>query len=297
MNDSPPKNQLAIEHCHLGKSKALSHLEELISALGFPPVNRKKLHDNVDIQLSTKPFRYNPAKEIENIRKAGAATGGIQYLFDLRDKYLAPPLSMASSVCPNGVEVTMRSSIGKSSAESKGPGQVGPPEQKLVDSILQSRNEICQNSYFEKFSYCQRMYREYLSACTSLVEWFLNRYGLFMQENNMVCGDDQQTLVSKGRIDGRIDAWVRIFAPNKSEELKNSPEWANFCALRQQRNDEIHPPSAVIAFNLFQIVPYLNMCNRGIGGLLARLHGYTGGSSNIAVIHQILTAPKIQVVK
>ena len=90
---------------------------------------------------------------------------------------------------------------------------------------------------------------------------------------------------------------MQTFAYHELENYKATGEGSQFQELRKQRNLVVHPVEPVAAYQLKDIVKYLNHCRNGIGELLAKFREYSGTDTRIGFIQKVRTAPKISLKK
>lgn len=286
---------LSIAEFHRSPAKAKLYVDGLAQALGIPTPKRPEYNDEIELRLGEKRLVLNLARSIEETRRSGVPKL-LQYLFDSRDRFLAPTLEMGAGRPLPGLSIDVTSSVGSFTKSIEAPGWIESPELSLSNDILEFRQLVCDHSDPDRFQDATRFYRSYLQTCISLIDCFLFRYTSFVKGK---IGDleeyaNTKVLGSPVGIERRIEAWVLTFATTHLSEYKSTAEWSQFRELRRERNSFVHPFEPAVGYQPKEMARYLNYCNLGIGGLLANFRRYGETDERIGFIQRLTTAPKIE---
>ncbi len=278
----------------VGKSQAVMYVETLMTGIGFLLPSRKEYSEVIKYDLPGGPFAIRISDAIRETQENGIPDK-LQFLFDSRDRYLAPILRLASGAPPKGVSLDLSASLGAYTKTVRVPGTIESPENAIAGDILFFRRKACEASEPSSFEECTRYYRSYLHACISLVDCFLFRYNNVVKELVKSTAEYANTKIldSVAGIEQRIDAWFETFAYHEKSHYKQSVEWAEFQKLRKLRNSFVHPSEPATGYQIAEMAKSLNLCRRGIGGLLATFRVKTHATPHIGFIHKVKTAPQI----
>ena len=149
----------------------------------------------------------------------------------------------------------------------------------LLEDVLYYRREAVRWSFFNDSHYERsfRAYRGYLTACISAVDAYLNERAWFAlrDPNRNLTPKERKVLEENLRrsLTIKLKKWPRILFGVKLG--KALPELVAFHEIREGRNGFVHVNSPEFNFSLRRAPGVMNLCRKGVGGLLAylELHG------------------------
>jgi len=294
MTDSPLPSHLCMPGGHLSTKRAREYVNGLALSLGISTPAQDAYDKDMLIDLDHKPLRLNFKASVNEAIHTGVPKT-LQSLFDARDPYLAPAIEIAIGPAPPGVQIDLGAAIGSYHAGGPAPGLVTSPEVALAEDILHFRRTACEASHVDSFAHCARSYRCYLQSCLAVVDCFLFRYASYVKNRipDFEAFSNTRTLGSAAGIEKRLDAWVLTFATDALDTFKRTKEWSDFQMIRQLRNRYVHPSDPVSFYSLKEIGGHLNLCRRGVGGLLRSLREYSRMDKRIGFIQRVATAPEV----
>ena len=206
-------------------------------------------------------------------------------IIDGKDPCFGGSLELAT----NSKAISLAIEFAGYSRQLRGPCRFFPIEVELTDDIIFHRRAACETSASSDFTECSRHFRAYLQSAVSMMDAFLNRYILLLEYTHAQVPDG---LRGPGRLDDRIDLWVRGIASRDPSELRQGPEWSQFSELRQERNRLVHAVEPYMGMRIQDLPRFLNAVRMGLGGLLLRMR-QLAGQPTLGFIERLRTAPKI----
>jgi hypothetical protein len=207
-------------------------------------------------------------------------------LIDAQDEFFGGLVEMATD--SRGIKLGME--FASYSRQLRGPCRFHPVENELTDDVLFYRRATCETSGTPDFAECSRHFRAYLQCAVSLVEAFLNRYVLLLECANASAVPEDLRVT--GRLDKRLQAWVRCIAGREPTELLEGSEWSQFNELRRERNRLVHAAEPYVGIEIKDLPRFLNATRGGVGGLLFRMR-QLAGQPTLGFIERLRTAPKV----
>lgn len=149
----------------------------------------------------------------------------------------------------------------------------------LLDDIIFFRHEAVRASVFDRslFESCFRAYRSYLVACISAVDAFLNEASwVVLNDPTRSLEPEERSTLSRRRagLNTKLTDWPPVMA--RSCLVSSSIEWKDFEKVRCARNSFVHVNSPEFNFSLRKAADDLNLCRKGVGGLLMLLARVSG---------------------
>ena len=276
---------------HLGTDKAERYVLGLCRRLGIRVNGRAGLRTKIEVPNGSGQFELNLPAEVNFARKNGRADV-LQSMHDSGDRFLNTPFSLGTSSA--GMQLTI--SYGAHTSSVGGGGYIEAPEASFSDEIgLYRREAVKAFNSDDLVNFC-RCYRAFLQSSVSLVECVLHRYTFHVRQiiPSMDFYQNTATLESRAGLEARLDAWMQTFATHRISDFKHSAARSKFIELKSQRNSIVHPASPTIAYNVKEVVKYMNFAQQGIGGLLSDLREYSGASPHIGFIQHIRTLPLVR---
>ena len=179
--------------------------------------------------------------------------------------------------------------------ELKGPARFQPVEIELGNDILLARECACAHSDPHDFSETCRHFRLYLLASIALIEAYLNRYAL-LAPTGLPLQEKLDTLRNSQRFDERIITWMEIFTDSTFASVSATSEYDSFIKLKRLRNDLVHSSEPFLGYRLKDMAMQLNLCRKGVGGFLSKLH-LLSGREPLSFMDKLITAPRITYAK
>ena len=285
---------LRIESVHMGKSRAREYVEYLAGVVGIPVPSHEDYSNDLTVKLNGGDFRLNFADCVRDTQENGVPRH-LQFLVDSQDAYLAPTIEIAMSTPPTGLSIGMSGTVGQFTNSVTAPGYVESPERAIADDILYFRQQCCASSTLDRAKECARYYRNYLQSSISLVDCFIFRYARFVREKipDFSAFSNLIVLDSLAGIEKRLRAWMQTFATGNLNDYDKTTEWGQFQEIRRLRNTIVHPSEPVTVYSYRAMATSLNLCRKGIGGLLFRFRDYSKSNPRLGFIQKLTTAPNI----
>ena len=283
---------LSIGTKHRNRDDAKQYVESLANAVEIQIPSLDNYDNDVFFDLNGYKKRVNFAASIFEAETFGVPRM-LQSLFDNRDRYLNPAIQMAIGIVVPIPAINISTKIGSFQTGGYGPGITESVEQSLTDDILYYRKEACFNSSGNNLQICTRFYRSYLHSCISLIDCFIFRYAAYVKDEipDFEKYSNTKVLGSIAGIEKRIEAWIITFATDQIDKYKTTKEWAEFQEIRKLRNEFMHSFEPARFYSIKQIAYDLNLCRKGIGGLLATFRQYSKYDPRLGFIQKIMTAP------
>ena len=272
---------LSIADQHMGKTASRRYVDAFLQRIGGPrPAG-------IDTQMKLGKAVATIAELQEQVRRTGyPETWGT--LVDNNDPWFGGGISFATT----SKALTFKTQRGNHTIEVPGPGRVAPVERELADDILHFRREACAYSDEPGLVGTCRAYRAYVFACVSLVECFLNRYVVVLDDS-----DPKKAKLHEGRYLGeRIKGWLKHHAGASDADITYftaaSKAWSDFARLVSARNHIIHANEMWYGDELREVAKDLNRVNAGVGNLLGRMRDVEG-TPPLGFIERLRSAPKV----
>jgi hypothetical protein len=263
---------LVMEENHLDAKKARIAVMKLMARMlqpcpdgGWERAVVKVQKDNVEVVSLTF------AEMVEQAQRTGVVQP-FQRLYDSQHPQFAGLPQEAASTPDFRVRITTRS--GEQEVEIPGPCRVSIPANDLKDDILYYREMCCLHSSEHDFELLARSFRNYLSACVSIVEihlWSAKSGGSFKDLEEQAC------------------AHLTSIHSRLYDELGSEPSWQAFKHIYEKRREIVHgTPGSV--YSLPEIHECLNKV-RGIGRLLHLMQPESSNELGYSI--QLRTAPLV----
>ncbi|HUE70846.1 MAG TPA: hypothetical protein VMP01_08140 [Pirellulaceae bacterium] len=176
-------------------------------------------------------------------------------------------------------------------AEVQGPCRVSLVEEDLTEDILHYRRLACNHSSDYNFRLTARYFRNYLSACTSIIDAFVNRHILVAKADGFT-SPELDELERTTKVEKRLELWWNICCNSDPSPLFKSVHWCRFQEIRQKRNALLHALDPFGIYSLPEIQQYMNKVRSGIGELLLLLRA-AHKKPTLGFIERLRTAPKV----
>ena len=212
----------------------------------------------------------------------------LQRIYDRHDALFATMPSFGWESSATGVGITIETTYLGQTVSISGPGFIEPPEGSLFTDICAYKESFVAHCAEEKYPDALRDFRSYIACSVSLMDCVLHRYIRYAQYKalSLVGSPDFAVLNSNTNLDERILAWFRLFVGTE-KQVKGSSEGQQFWAIKDFRNDFVHPKGIGLKYGFDEMIEYFNKSIRGLGGLLYKMHteaGFGGYLSFIQVL-------------
>jgi hypothetical protein len=107
-------------------------------------------------------------------------------------------------------------------------------------------------------------YRAYLHSCVSAIEAFFTLELRKVRHHADAGGANWPDLTFMG-IEDKIELWSTTFCGTR---LEKGRAWNDFKTLKRHRNRFVHPSEPTHTFTIRNAIADLNLCQRGVGGLI-----------------------------
>lgn len=176
-------------------------------------------------------------------------------------------------------------------AEAQGPCRIAFVEKDLTEDILYFRRQACLHSNSYDFVLTSRYYRNYLAACLSIVDAFVNRHILIAKAIGMISPEFTE-LENAINVEEKMELWWKACCGTDPRPLFSSSHWCRFQELRKRRNCMLHALEPIAVYALPEMQVYLNKVRSGIGELLLLMRK-ASKQPTLGFIEQLRTAPLI----
>lgn len=276
---------LRIAPIHLGEEAARRSVRMALERLNFRGhLNWRDGMVSVK-QSDGRVFQVTLPGLIKEARDAGIPRSLYRWI-DLQDEYFGRCIEFAT----NSKAIEMGVEFAGYSRKLRGPCRFSPMENELTDDVLFYRRAACEASGTTDFAECSRNFRAYLQSAVSLIDAFLNRYVLLLQHAD--ASTVPEGLRGPGRLEERLQTWVRCVARRDPTDLQRGPEWSQFAELRQERNRLVHAAEPYLGIAIRELPRHLNAVRAGVGGLLFRMRDLAG-QPTLGFIERLRTAPGV----
>jgi hypothetical protein len=177
------------------------------------------------------------------------------------------------------------------SAEVQGPCRTAVVEFDLTLDILYYRMMACRHSNEHDFRPTSRYFRNYLSACVSIVDAFVNRH-IHVAKTDGFDSPEFNDLQLSRRVEDRLELFWNVICSEDPAILFGSRYWCHFNEIRQKRNEIVHSLNPIAIYSLPEIQKYLNKVH-AVGELLLLLRT-AHKKPTVGFIEQLRTAPKVK---
>lgn len=192
-------------------------------------------------------------------------------------------------------QMKIRAELAGFSKEANGPCRTSQVEIDLTDDILHFRQAACDGSNQHDFRVTCRAFRSYLSACTSLIDAFINRHILLAKHDGFQSeAFDKLKVVTK--LEDRVQLWFEVCSSKDPSSFFRSKEWCHFQEIRKSRNEILHATEPIGVYSIQEIQLALNKVRTGIGGLLLHMRS-AHEKPTLGFIERLRTAPLVDFVK
>ena len=234
------------------------------------------------------PFSMTFPQMVNEARRTGIVRLLQRYL-DNQDGIFGGTIEDLGS--PN-YQMRLGAQYGDFKAEIQGPCRTSMVEKDLTDDILYYRRVACEHSNEHDFVLTARFYRNYLSACTSIVDAFVNRHILIAKSQGFTSPEFER-LRNAIKVETRMELWWRVCVNDDPSPLFGSVQWNHFHELRTKRNEILHAVDPIGLYSMPRMQEYLNKVRTGVGGLMLLMRK-AHNKPSLGFIERLRTAPRIE---
>jgi hypothetical protein len=258
----------------------------LLMNLKIPSKNKSKEIITFKKSPKEKEEKHKYIDLIKNTRKQGVVYP-VQTIIDRSDQIFGGKFGMSTPT--QGLTIT--TTYAGYSKVVKGPGRCYPIEYDLAGDIIFYREESCFESDDHDFEMTCRNYRGYLFSCISLIDAYINRH-ILIGKNKKLSSEKFDILINCLNLEEKIELFLEIFCGSSIKAINQSVDWSDFKLLKGLRNELVHATSPFLGVTIEEIAKNLNLCMKGIGGILKRFQELQGRHS-LGFIERIRNAPKV----
>jgi hypothetical protein len=175
--------------------------------------------------------------------------------------------------------------------EAYGPCRSSCVERDLTDDILDYRRQACERSNEYDFRLTARHFREYLSACVSLIDAFINRHILRAQYDGY-SSPEFENLKKATNAEEKVRLWWEVCSDHDSSLFFKSKAWCHFQEIRTKRNEILHAVGPISVYALTELQLFFNRVQTGVGELLFLLRE-AHEKPTLGFIERLRTAPPV----
>jgi hypothetical protein len=225
---------------------------------------------------------------VKELRRKGVVTD-LQRLLDTDDVIFGGAI-ISEFATPN-FQLNHSTQFAGYSKSVQGPCRVALVEAELTEDILYYRTLACKHSNEYDFRLTARYFRNYLSACVSLVDAFLNRHILVAKADGFDSPEFDQ-LQRTTNLEKRVELWWQICSGGDPAVLFRTRYWCHFQEIRKMRNAILHAVDPFGTYSLPETQIYLNKVRSGIGEFLFALRR-AHNKPTLGFIERLRTAPRV----
>jgi len=280
---------IAIDPTSLTPADAESHLVEVLAAYGqkLTPALRSGAQSIFVSNENGTRTELSYAALITDLHLTGACE-----LHRLR-WISTDPHGTVELVVPAGMPQMVIGTGPRTSEPLTGPGYLtNDVVGHLLSDVLHYRREVAELSdEVDMFRPAFRAYRSYLAGCISAVDAAVNHISWFARNGGANLSMSEVKLLSRKTLplDEKLRKWIPIVTrgPSLSE---TGQEWAQYSAIKTARNAVVHVNDPDFMFAVNQAVDVINLCRKGVGGLLLEVASLLGRNPSVNVL-RVARAP------
>jgi hypothetical protein len=193
--------------------------------------------------------------------------------------------------CTANYQIRITSEWAEFKIETQGPCRTSCPTTDLTEDILYARRQTCEHSNEYDFIHTCRHFRNYLSACMSLADSFVNR-NIHVAKANGFTSPAFEELQKTIGLERKLELLWTMCSTEDLSLLLDSSHYCHFQELRTKRNALLHAVEPIATYSLRDIQSYLNKVRSGIGELLL-LFRTAHGKPTLGFIERLRSAPKV----
>jgi hypothetical protein len=278
---------LVLEKYALSKAKAR---EAVVAVLQQCDVQRPK-EGWESLRLTWKDGSSPASVGFSELVDEARLTGIVQRLQEYLDRKDPVFGGTFGDFCTPNFQLRCKSAYAGWEKEAQGPCRTSCVERDLTDDILEYRRQACERSNEYDFRITARSFREYLSACVSLLDAFINRHILLARHDGFTSPEFSR-LQTETNMEEKVRLWWAVCSDDDSSPFFRSAMWCHFQELRTRRNEILHAVDPISVYALKDIQVYLNKVQTGVGELLLLLRK-AHKKPTLGFIERLRTAPKV----
>lgn len=280
---------LVLTEYHLSAEKARQAVIDTCTRCGMEPANGNWDKTTVNWEKTDPPFSMEFPEMVKEARRTGIVRL-LQRHLDTKDGVFGG--GNIEDLCTPNFQMTLTADIGGFKGEVQGPCRTSLVEKDLTDDILFYRRLVCQHSNEYDFELSARYYRNYLSACTSIVDAFVNRHILIASSQGFTSPEFEQ-LRNATKVETRLELWWRVCVDSDPSPLFKSVQWNHFHELRTKRNEILHAVDPIGLYSIPRMQEFLNKVRTGVGGLMLLMRK-AHNKPSLGFIERLRTAPRVE---
>lgn len=234
------------------------------------------------------PIRMTFAEMVKEARETGVVRA-LQFHFDKKDSVFGGTY-VEEFATPN-YQIHHHSEWAGFVVDQQGPCRAACVEIDLTEDILTARRLASQHSNEYNFVLTCRYFRNYLSACISLVDAFINRHIHVAKAEGFTSPEFEQLQKTTG-FEKKLELWWAVCCTDDISTLLGSVHYCRLQELRAKRNIFLHALEPIAGYSLLEMQIYLNKVRSGVGELLLLLRK-AHRKPTLGFIERLRTAPKV----
>lgn len=288
-NDNP--HFLVLKQFHLSRKKAR---EAVISVLKRCEVEMPK--DGWDSLALTWKHENPPVSvSFADLMDEARRTGTVRRIQDYLDKRDPVFGGTFGDFCTPNLQLRCSAEYAGWKREVQGPCRTSCVERDLADDILEYRRGACEGSNEYDFRLTARHFRNYLSACVSLLDAFINHHVLLAEADGF-SSDEFEQLKAEKRLEEKVRLWWAVCSEDDSAPFFRSAAWCHFQELRAKRNAILHAVDPISVYAIRDMQLHLNQVRTGVGELLLLLR-QAHRKPTLGFIERLRTAPLVDFIE
>jgi hypothetical protein len=165
---------------------------------------------------------------------------------------------------------------------------------EFLEDILLYRCEVARHSSpGDMYKSAFRAYRNYLTACVSAIDAYLNKLSWFkVNDPSKTLTDTQIKLLSRKSLplDEKIRLWLPLLAGGAAIS-ETGQAWGDYQEIKRARNAFVHVNEPEFFFTPREATDILNLCRTGVGGLIASVYEHLRVHPSPAIL-RVSRAPR-----
>ena len=278
---------LVLHKFHLSRERAREAVIAVLQRHGVPcpKAGWESLTVNWENEVPAVHVRF--AEMVDEVRKTGIVAR-LQRELDKNDPIFGGTFA---DICTTNHQIAIKTEFAGWRREAQGPLRTSCVERDLTDDILDYRRQACERSNEHDFRLTARHFREYLSACVSLLDAFINRHILIAHHEGFSSPEFDKLKVETNA-EEKVRLWWEVCTDRDPSLFLKSKAWCHFQEIRKKRNEILHAVDPISVYALRDLQLYFNKVQTGVGELLLLLRR-AHQKPTLGFIEQLRTAPVV----